>query len=76
MGPMLKIPNTNKCLVPGNKIKLGRFDVTTWLVQFGWYSFDSNRSICCWYLIDITNNNGVSKPLHLSDLDDIHMIVQ
>lgn len=68
----LQIPNTARFLVPGMKIKLGRFDNITWTVHYGWFSFGGNREICCWY---ITNNqDNISKPLNLTDLDDIIVI--
>ena len=69
----LPIPNTHTTLHPGNKVRLGRFDSIIWTVQYGWFSFDGNRSICCWYLT--SNQSEIpSKPLNLTDLDDIYMI--
>lgn len=70
----LNIPNTNKCLHPGDKVKLGRFENAVWAVNYGWFEFDGNRAICCWYLS--SENNMISKPLNIADLDDIYMITR
>lgn len=69
----LAIPNDTRCLVPGNRIKLGRFETAVWVVSYGWYTWGGNRPVCGWYLIDIENPN-IIKPLHLTDLDDIYFI--
>lgn len=68
----LEIPNTDQCLYPGQKVKLGRFQSDVWLVNYGWFSFGGNRPFCGWFL---TKDNGLTvKPLQLPDLDDIYMI--
>lgn len=69
---VLDVPNTNICLHPGNKVKLGRFETDAWIVNYGWYSFGGNRPVCGWYLIRVCDNTV--KPLQLTDLDDIYMI--
>lgn len=69
---VLEIPNTNRVLRPGNRVKLGRFQSDMWVVSFGWFSFGGNRPFCGWYL---TKDNGLTvKPLQLPDLDDIYII--
>ena len=69
---VLEIPETNLCLRPGYKVKLGRFQSEIWVVNYGWFSFGGNRPFCGWYL---TKDNGLTvKPLQLPDLDDIYMI--
>ena len=68
----LEIPNTNRVLRPGNRVKLGRFQSDMWVVKYGWFSFGGNRPFCGWYL---TKDNGLTvKPLQLPDLDDIYII--
>ncbi len=75
----LHVPNTNICLRPGSRVKLGRFDSTYWEVSYGWYTWGGNRPVCGWYLIndDITAKSTTHtcvKPLQLTDLDDIYLI--
>lgn len=69
----LEIPNTRRYLVPGNKVKLGRFEATVWEVLYGWYAWGGNRPVCGWYLQEVCNPIRV-KPLQLPDLDDIYFI--
>lgn len=68
----LQIPGTRECIYPGCKIRIGRFSSTTWLVGFGWFSFDDNRPFYGMYLTDL--NSGKVKPLLKTDLDDVYMI--
>lgn len=67
----LEMPGSACMLYPGNRIKLGRFETTEWVVNYGWYSFGGNRPVCGWYL---TADNHELKPLQLPDLDDIYFI--
>lgn len=71
-GLSLAVPNTNHIITPGCKVKLGRFKVAIWTVNFGWFSFSGNRPMCGWYMSN--DDTGVIKPLLLTDLDDIYMI--
>lgn len=69
----LDIPNSCSCITPGCKIKLGRFQTTTWIVSYGWYSWGGNRPVCGWYLVNEDDSSKL-KPLQLPDLDDIYVI--
>lgn len=69
----LDIPEYKMVLSPGCKIKLSRFDTTTWVVSHGWFTWGGNRPFCGWYLTNIDDPTEV-KPLQKSDLDDIYMI--
>jgi len=69
----LVIPNTDKHLIVGDKVKLGRFSSEKWIVCFGWYSWGGNRPVCGWYLTD-EQDIKVVKPLQLNDLIDIYVI--
>lgn len=68
----LKLPNSDICICPGDKIKLGRFESTVWIVNYGWFNFDCNRDICGWYLTDISK--GTIKPIFKTDLDDCYYV--
>ena len=68
----LIIPDTDITLHPGNRIKLGRFSKDIWTVQFGWFSFDGNRSMCGWFLTD--RKSAKVKPLLDVDLYDCYMV--
>lgn len=70
----LQIPNSRSYLYPGCKVKLGRFEDTTWIVMFGWYSYGGNRPVCGWYLTNLDTQQV--KPISLPDLDDIYFIMQ
>lgn len=69
----LQIPGCNRCIHPENKIRLGRFDSTTWIVKFGWIACNGNRPICTWYLVNI-ENPAETKLLSKPDLDDIYFV--
>lgn len=71
-GTALKLPNSDICIHPGDKIKLGRFESTIWIVGYGWFNFDCNRDLCGWYLTDM--DKGVIKPLFKTDLDDCYYV--
>ena len=68
----LEVPNAKMSIVPGNKVKLHRFDAKIWVVRFGWYNFGGNRSVCGWYL-EAESGEEV-KPIFKIDLDDIYII--
>lgn len=69
----LEVPGCNTCIRPGDRVKLGRFSTTTWLVSHGWFTWGGNRPFCGWHLTNLDNVNEV-KPLQLTDLDDILLI--
>ena len=68
----LQIPNSSNFIMPGNTVRLSRFDNKSWKVCFGWYEFGGNRPVCGWYLT--TDGGFTIKPLQLPDLDDIYVI--
>ena len=68
----IEIPGTCFRITPGCTVKLGRFELSTWTVNHGWYSFGGNRNFCGWYLSD--DLSGTIKPLQDTDLDDIYLI--
>lgn len=70
---ILEIPEFNITLTPGCRVKLGRFDVITWILSYGWYTWGGNREVCGWYLTNIDNVMDL-KPLQKTDLDDIYLI--
>lgn len=69
----IDVPEFNISLVPGCKVRLGRFETTVWVVSHGWYSWGGNRPQCGWFLIDEQHPSTV-KPLQLPDLDDIYLV--
>lgn len=69
----LEIPGSHTKIRPGNRVKLGRFDNTVWIVQFGWYSYAGNREICGWYLVK-QDDPSVRKPFSKPDLDDCYFV--
>lgn len=69
----LAIPGCSTFLHPGQRIKIGRFSTTMWVVEYGWYSWANNRPVCGWYLRDAADITTI-KPLQLPDLDDIYFI--
>lgn len=78
----LTVPDSEVCLKPGYKIRLGRFESDIWIVSYGWYTWGGNRPVCGWYLTRCemsTSNctieqNQCIKPLQLTDLYDIYMV--
>lgn len=69
----LPVPGLSKCLYPGDIVKLGRFETTSWRVCYGWFSWGGNRPWCGWHLKN-TRDPANLKPLQLTDLDDIYLI--
>lgn len=69
----LEIPEFNITLTPGCRVKLGRFAVEIWEVQFGWYTWGGNRPVCGWYLRNAMMPYDI-KPLQKTDLDDIYLV--
>ena len=70
---VLYVPEFNIKLVPGCRVRLGRFDLCTWVVQHGWYSWGGNRPFCGWYLQNVDHPEEV-KPLQEPDLNDIYLV--
>lgn len=69
---VLDIPECDIKLVPGMKIKLGRFQYASWIVGYGWYAWGENRPVFGWYL---TNEYTKEiKPLYYTDLSDIYVV--
>ena len=64
---LIEIPEFNITLTPGCRVKLGRFDIITWILSYGWYSWGGNREVCGKDVSDL-------KPLYRTDLDDIYLI--
>lgn len=71
----LFIPDFNIVLRPGCKVKLGRFESTTWQLTHGWYTWGGNRPVCGWYLFDLEDVRNI-KPLEQPDLDDIYLVAR
>ena len=70
---LIEIPEFNITLTPGCRVKLVRFDLITWILSYGWYSWGGNREVCGWYLTNIKDVSDL-KPLYRTDLDDIYLI--
>lgn len=70
----LNIPNTNVYLVPGDIVKLHRFDAQTWELDHGWYSFGGNRPFCGWFMKSNIDGEYIEKPVQMTDLDDIYLV--
>lgn len=68
----LNVPELNITLTVGDTVKLGRFDLETWIVQNGWYSWGGNRPTNGWYLVNTLSKEV--KPLYYTDLEDIYLI--
>ena len=68
----LQMPNEDY-LYPGNIISIGRYSATKWKLNFGWFTFDGNRKICGWFLVNQTDTS-IIKPLQYPDLYDIYLI--
>lgn len=64
--------DSDRYITPGDSIKLGRFEMTTWTVHFGWYEYGGNRPVFGIYLTDDTDGNV--RPLQGPDLIDIQII--
>lgn len=69
----IETPECNKYIYPGDKVRLNRFQPTTWIVGYGWVECNGNRPICAWYLTN-ENDLGQIKLLSKPDLDDIYLI--
>lgn len=68
----LHVLNTEIDLHPGDVIRLGRFSLVSWIVQYGWYTWGGNRPVCGWSLRD--TSTGDVKPLQETDLYDIYLV--
>ena len=68
----LTLPGCPIELVPGNRVRLGRFSTDLWIVAYGWYSWGGNRKTCGWYLISCQDRKV--KQLQDTDMDDIYLV--
>lgn len=68
----LNIPEYDITVVPGNVIRIGRFEHETWIVGYGWYSWGGNRPVCGWYLTNTLTKSV--KPLYYTDLEDTYVV--
>lgn len=68
----LSAPGTELELIPGQIVRLGRFNTKEWTVRYGWYTYGGNRPVCGWYLT--CDADHTTKPLQLTDLDDIYFV--
>ena len=68
----LHVPNSNIDLYPGDVIRIERFSMTSWIVQYGWYTWGGDRPVCGWSLRDTKTGNV--KPLQETDLIDIYLV--
>lgn len=69
----IQIPGCNQFITPGCRVKLGRFETSTWVVLHDWYTWGGNRPVCGWHLFNLDNPSEI-KPLQKTDLDDIYII--
>lgn len=68
----IKIPNTDINIHEGDVIRIGRFQMITWTVQYGWYKWGGNRPVCGWSLRN--NLTDDVKPLQDIDLIDVYFV--
>ena len=68
----LTIPNTGIELHEGDVIRIGRFLMTEWIVQYGWYKWGGNRPVCGWSLRSKITDDV--KPLQDTDLVDVYFV--
>ena len=68
----LHVLGSNIDLYPGDIIRIGRFELVSWIVQYGWYTWGGNRPVCGWSLRD--TSTGDVKPLQETDLIDIYLV--
>ena len=68
----LIVPEFDITLTVNDTVKLGRFDSTSWIVNYGWYAWGGNRPVCGWYLTNTISKE--IKPLQYPDLEDIYII--
>lgn len=68
----LTIPNTGIELHEGDVIRIGRFLMTEWIVQYGWYKWSGNRPVCGWSLRSKRTDDV--KPLQDIDLVDVYFV--
>lgn len=69
----LNVPQHNLCLLPGQIVKLHRFESEKWVLGYGWYAWGGNREVCGWYLTSCDDKHRI-KPLQKPDLDDIYCV--
>ena len=63
----LDIPQHNISIAAGDVVKLSKYSDISWVVGYGWYSYQSSAATCGWYLMQM-NNPGIMKPLETTDL--------
>ena len=68
----LIVPELDITLTVDDTVRLGRFDLSTWTVKYGWYVWGGNRPVCGWYLVNTLTQE--IKPLQYTDLEDIYII--
>lgn len=69
----LTLDNLGVTIYPRNKVVLGRFSTVSWVVSFGWYSYEGNREIYGWYLYK-EKDPSIIKPIQKTDLYDIYVV--
>lgn len=72
MNIYLKDPNSNRAIYPGDIVTLKRFSMIDWQVNYGWFSYEGNRPIYGWYLVNLKDLSQIEIFL-LSDFDDIYV---
>lgn len=72
MSLYITIPNTDIDLHEGDVIRLGRFSMCEWIVQYGWYQWGGNRPVCGWSLKNKATDE--IKPLQQTDLIDVYFV--
>lgn len=73
MAAILECPDHKLSIVAGSIVRLGRFESTSWMLAYGWYTWGGNRPVCGWYLMQCDAPSTL-KPLQATDLDDIYVI--
>lgn len=68
----ITIPNTQIELHEDDVIRLGRFSMIEWIVQYGWYKWGGNRAVCGWSLRNRCTDDV--KPLQDIDLVDVYFV--
>ena len=68
----IQLPDVDVTITLGMTVKIGRFSHDKWIVCYGWYSCNGNRSVCGWYLTGVITK--MVKPLQYCDVEDIYII--
>lgn len=72
MSIYVPIPNTNIELHEGDVIRIGRFSMIEWVVQYGWYKWGGNRPVYGWSLRNKATDDV--KPMQDIDLIDVYFV--